>query len=96
MLGRPLRAAAFGRYRPMVRRQAVASVINFAWDANDAGDNVTDYKLYYGASTGTYTASISMGTVTAYSVNHPGVTRYYALTATNANGESTFSNELIR
>ena len=70
--------------------------INFAWDANDAGDNVTDYKVYWGASTGSYTASESVGTATTYSVNHPGVTRYYAVTATNAYGESTHSNELVR
>jgi hypothetical protein len=80
----------------MVRRAAVSSLINFLWDANDAGDNVTDYKVYWGASTGTYTASQSVGTATSYTINHPGVTRYYAVTATNATGESAFSNELIR
>lgn len=71
-------------------------VINFLWDANDAGDNVTSYKLYHGTSSGTYTTSISIGNVTSYSLTPPGGTRYYAITATNASGESAFSNELVR
>lgn len=90
------RLAMPGGGRLPARMAAQSSAINFAWDANDAGDNVTDYKVYWGASTGTYTASQSVGTATTYSVNHPGVTRYYAVTATNAYGESTHSNELVR
>jgi hypothetical protein len=85
-----------GGGRLPVRMSTQSAVINFAWDANAAGDNVTDYKVYWGASTGSYTASQSVGTATTYSINHPGVTRYYAVTATNVTGESAFSNELIR
>lgn len=71
-------------------------VINFLWDANDAGDSVTSYKLYYGTSSGTYTSNVDMGNVTSYELTHPGVLRYYAITAVNATGESSFSNELSR
>lgn len=68
--------------------------INLAWDANPAGENVTAYKLYYGSITGVYTSNFSMGNVTTYVLPNPGVTRYYAITAVNADGESTFSNEI--
>lgn len=70
--------------------------LGFAWDANYTGDSVTSYKLYYGTSSGTYSTTVTMGNVTAYSLSDPGGTRYYAITATNASGESAFSNELVR
>jgi hypothetical protein len=82
--------------------------INFAWDANAAGDNVTDYKLYYRTAvfdvgtqawvgTGSYGSAVSLGIAdTIHTITHPGVVRSYAITAVNANGESDFSNEVIR
>ena len=85
-----------GGGRKPTKTGSLSSSLGFAWDANDAGDNVTDYKVYWGASTGSYTSSQSVGTATTYSVNHPGVTRYYAVTASNATAESGFSNELVR
>jgi hypothetical protein len=66
------------------------------WDANPGGDNVTNYKLYWGSVTGTYINWVDMGNVTSYSMVNPGGTNYYAITAENANGESVFADELVR
>lgn len=77
-----------------------ALAIEFAWDANPAGEAVTSYKLYYGSASGVYDGAgspINVGNVTSFALAHPGVQRYYAITAVNASGESAFSaNELLR
>ena len=75
---------------------AFPAFLDFAWDANDAGEGVTNYKLYSGATSGSYGAPVSMGNVTTYSIAHPGTYRYYAITAENSFGESVFSDELYR
>lgn len=71
------------------------------WDApttNVDGTPLTDlagYRIHIGASSGTYTSSINVGNVTAYSMNNlvPG-TYYFVVTAYNTNGiESSYSNE---
>lgn len=68
---------------------------NFRWDASEGA---TGYRLYWGTSTGTYPPGnvIDVGDVLSYSYPHPGVTRYYAVTAYNAGGESEPSNELVK
>jgi hypothetical protein len=71
--------------------------VNFAWDANAGGDNVTNYNLYYGNAPGTYNGTgspVNVGNVTAFSIARPPSLTYYAVTAVNANGESGKSNEL--
>jgi len=69
-------------------------VVNFAWDANPGGDNVLYYTLYVGASSGTYGSSVNVGNVTSYTYQAQQSGLYYALTATNANGESAKSEEI--
>jgi hypothetical protein len=70
----------------------------FAWDANPAGENVTNYRMYYGNASGVYNGShspINVGNVTtAQFVPDMGVKTYIALTAQNAQGESAFSTEI--
>jgi hypothetical protein len=80
------------------RGNAWTPPLRFAWDANPetGGEAVTGYKLYWGTASGVYTSNIALGDVTSYSMPHPGQTRYYALTAVNAYGESAFSDELTR
>lgn len=74
--------------------------VSLAWDANPVGENITDYKLYYGNASGVYNGAlspISMGTETTY-LFVPGQTGtiYMAITAVNAQDESTFSNEVSK
>lgn len=54
------------------------------------------YKVKYGTSTGSYTQTISVGNVTSYQViNLTNATTYYVVvTAVNAGGESSVSNEI--
>jgi len=77
-----------------------------AWDAPayDDGtpvDGVAGYKIYYGTAPGTYTASITTGTTTTYSISQfssaltASGTYYMAVTAFDTDGmESAFSNEI--
>lgn len=86
-----------GRTVGAALRQAL---INLAWDANPAGDNVTDYELSFGTASGTYNgvdSPRSVGNVTTYTfrTTQTGVTLYFALKARNAAGLSaSFSNEV--
>lgn len=61
-----------------------------------AVSGATSYKVKYGTSTGTYTQTITAGNVTSYQViNLTNATIYYfVVTAVNANGESSVSNEI--
>ena len=63
-------------------------LVGLAWDANPGGDNVLYYTLYVGASSGVYTSSVNVGNVTSYVYRSGALGLYYALSATNANGES--------
>jgi hypothetical protein len=83
-------------YLPWLSNGGGVGTLNFAWNANAGGDNVTNYKLYYGSVSGFYTEVVSMGNVTSYSFSNPGGTNYYVITAENANGESIFSDEIAR
>jgi hypothetical protein len=73
------------------------TVLRLAWNANPAGDNVTSYKVYYGAAPGgPYTSSgspVNVGNVTTYTLSLAGKPSplYLRLTAVNATGESAFS-----
>ncbi len=66
------------------------------WDAS-AGV-VTGYRIYYGAEQGEYASSLDVGNVTQYTLNTfnlpAGVTHYFAVTAQNDAGESSFSMEI--
>ncbi len=76
-----------------------------SWNApttNTDGTPLTDlagYKIYYGTSSGNYTAVINVGNITSYAVGNlaPGATYYFAVTAyDSANNESSFSNEVSK
>ncbi len=73
-----------------------ASDVTLAWDANTEPDHA-GYKLYYGTSSGIYTAQIDTGNVTTFTVpdlnNNP--TYYFAATAYDeAGNESAYSEEI--
>lgn len=73
-------------------RRRLARPLTFAWDQVEG----LTYRLYYGAASGTYSAYIEVGAVGMYSMQHPGVRRYYALTAVDSTGgESEHSDEVF-
>jgi hypothetical protein len=84
--------------------QAVVSqggAVELTWEApteNEDGSPLTDlagFKVYWGTAPGEYSATVSVGNVTTYLVEHlsPG-TYYFAATAVNAEGtESAKSDE---
>jgi Fibronectin type III domain len=68
-----------------------------AWDASPSAE-ATGYRIYYGAASGNYTNSVTVGNVT--SNTFPGLvvgaTYSFAVVAYNSIGlESIFSNEII-
>jgi len=70
--------------------------ITVAWDPS-ASPNITGYKVYYGAATGAYTNTVSVGntTNTALSGLAEGTTYYLTATALDSLGqESDFSPEI--
>jgi hypothetical protein len=74
--------------------RAVASV-TLVWNQNLESD-IAGYRIYYGASSGTYTNSADTGGETSATVVnlHEGIIYYFAVTAYNSAGlESDFSNE---
>ncbi len=71
--------------------------IRLAWDANPAGDNVLNYNAYYGTASGVYGTPVDVSIVTTYDllVFGSAATRFIALKAENAQGESaSYSNEV--
>ena len=84
---------------------AVAGTATLVWDAptsNTDGSPITDlagYKIYYGTSPASYSASIDAGQATTYQVNNltDGLTYYFSVTAYTALlNESGFSNEVSK
>jgi hypothetical protein len=73
------------------------STATLAWKAV-TGTTISGYKIYVGEAPLLYTRSITVGTVTSYSVNSltVGRTYYFAVTAYNSAGESTLSNEVSK
>jgi len=69
--------------------------VPFAWDANVVGDNVLGYRINRGVQSGVYTTSKDVGNVLAgFDTITVSGTYFWALTAQNASGISTPSNEL--
>jgi len=69
-------------------------LVKFAWNASPS-TGVTGYRIHYGTSAGTYTASIAVGNVTSGTVTGlaEGVTYHFAVSALNAAGSvSGYSN----
>lgn len=73
-----------------------AAQIKCVWDPNPEPPDVAGYRLYYGTASRTYTVRIDVGNVTTYMVDglSLGVTYYFALTAYNQFGESSYSDEV--
>ena len=69
--------------------------LTLAWDANDPADEVLHYTLYWGAESGVYPNSASIGRL-QYTVTGLEETQVYffAVTASNRYGESGYSEEL--
>ena len=75
---------------------AHAGQVTVAWDRN-TDVQVVGYKVYYGTSSGQYTASVDAGNVTSLVISGltEGTTYYFAATDYDSNGnESAFSNEI--
>ncbi len=75
---------------------AHAGDVTVAWDRN-TDVQVVGYKVYYGTSSGQYTASADAGNATSLAISGltAGTTYYFAATDYDSNGnESAFSNEI--
>ena len=71
--------------------------LTLAWGAS-ASTNVTNYTIYYGTTSGSYTQAVSAGQVTQTTITGlmPGNTYFLAATATDDAGlESLYSNEIL-
>ncbi len=74
----------------------MAAGITVRWNANTETD-LAGYNVYYGTSSGTYSACINVGNVTSYQIANltQGTTYYFIVTALdNAGNESTDSDEV--
>ncbi len=71
-----------------------SGMAKLTWDPN-TDTNLTGYKVYAGTSPRAYGSPITVGNVTTFDVINltAGQTYYFAVTAYNGNGESSYSNE---
>lgn len=69
--------------------------VTLAWDASPS-PGITEYFLYYGTATQTYTVRVSAGLQTQITVTLPsrGPTYFFAVTASDGTLESDYSNEV--
>jgi hypothetical protein len=76
-------------------RPAWAGDVTLQWDPNTETD-LAGYKVYYGAASRSYSAPITIGLQSSYTVSGlASGTYYFAVTAFNRDGlESAFSNEV--
>ena len=73
-----------------------AAQVTVAWDPNPEPE-VAGYKIYYGTTSGSYTASIDAGSATSAVISglQDGATYFFSAVAyDNSNNESGFSNEI--
>ena len=65
------------------------------WTANPASAQVTHYTVYRSTTSGGPYTTVASPTATTYTDNVPSVGKvyYYVVTASNADGESAYSNE---
>ena len=71
--------------------------VTLAWNPNPGTDVITNYNLYYGAASGTYTNVVAAGTNTTVPIPNlvDGATYYFAVTAVDTSGlESDYSTEV--
>jgi len=82
---------------PVFTSAVYAAQISLEWDANGEPD-LDGYRVYYGTSSGNYTASVDVGVNTHCVISNleQGVTYYFAATAYDSEGnESGFSEEIV-
>jgi len=72
---------------------AQAGDLGFAWNPSTGA---TGYRLYYGATSGTYTSNVDVlgATQTSLATVPDCATQYYAVTAYNTAGQSGYSTEV--
>jgi len=76
------------------RTVAALAPLALAWDASPGA---TSYRIYWGTTTGVYSASLNVGNVTSYSLPDPGPSfRFFAVFALDSGGEGPASNEFTR
>ena len=74
-----------------------ASSVTLAWDPDSGTDIITNYNIYYGVASATYTNTVSAGTNTTVTISSlvDGTTYYFAATAVDTAGlESDYSTEI--
>jgi hypothetical protein len=72
------------------------STATLVWDPSSGTDVITNYNIYYGVASATYTAAVAAGTNTTVSISNlaEGTTYYFAATAVDTFGlESAYSTE---
>ena len=90
----PVKALVFLVILLALPQTVSAAEIRLAWDRNAESD-VAGYKVYYGTTSGTYTHSINVGSVTQATLDLPKGKYYISLTAYDMHGnESDYSNEV--
>ena len=75
---------------------AFSEDVTASWDPNGEPD-LSGYRIYYGASSGSHSAVIDVGDASTHTLTHlePGKTYYFAATAYDTSGnESAFSAEV--
>jgi len=75
---------------------ATAATATLGWNANSPA-NTAGYNVYYGTTSGDYTAKLNVGNVTSATISNlnAGATYYFSVTTVNTNGnESAFSAEI--
>ena len=74
-----------------------ASSVTLAWDPDSGTDIITNYNIYYGAASATYTNTVAAATNTMVTISNlvNGTTYYFAATAVDTAGlESDYSTEI--
>jgi hypothetical protein len=76
-------------------QQAYAGDVTLQWDPNPETD-LAGYKIYYGTASRSYSAPVTIGLQSSYTLSGlASGTYYFAVTAFNRDGlESAFSNEV--
>jgi fibronectin type 3 domain-containing protein len=72
--------------------------VTLAWDPSPGTNAIAGYRVYYGASSATYTNMIAAGTNTTVSISNlvSGTTYYFTATAVDDSAlESDYSNEVV-
>jgi hypothetical protein len=74
-----------------------AGTVTLAWDPSPGSDVITNYNLYYGTASATYTNVVAAGTNLTVTISNlvEGASYYFAATAVDTNGlESAYSTEV--